>query len=198
MIACCEDRVVAILANKDTLFNADGTSNVVASTNVLGNANPFAGDYGISKNPESFAKDNYRAYFTDKQRGSVLRLSMDGLTPISEYGMSDFFKDTFKNSSIFIGSYDTKKDQYNITMPIVDTTISYKENVKGWPSFKSFVPEQAVSLSGDYYTIKNGIPHKRHDEIVNRNTVYGEYSYHYIDRGLTKNPREFTYLLAGK
>ncbi len=188
LIAFCEDRVVAILANKDTLFNADGTSNVVASTNVLGNANPFAGDYGISKNPESFAKDNYRAYFTDKQRGSVLRLSMDGLTPISEYGMSDFFKDTFKNSSIFIGSYDTKKDQYNITMPIIDTTISYKENVKGWPSFKSFIPEQAVSLSGDYYTFKNGIPYKHHDESVNRNTFYGEYYSSSIDILLNENP----------
>ena len=188
LIAFCEDRVVAILANKDTLFNADGSSNVVASTNVLGNANPFAGDYGISKNPESFAKDNYRAYFTDKQRGAVLRLSMDGLTPISEYGMSDFFKDTLKSSSEFIGSYDNRKDQYNITMPIVDTTISYKENVKGWPSFKSFVPEQALSLSGDYYTFKNGIPYKHHDETVDRNTFYGEYYSSSINILLNENP----------
>jgi hypothetical protein len=188
LIAFCEDRVVAILANKDTLFNADGSANVVATTNVLGNANPFSGDYGISKNPESFAKDNYRAYFTDKQRGAVLRLSMDGLTPISEYGMSDYFKDAFKTETIFIGSYDVKKDQYNITMPFSNTTISYKENVKGWPSFKSFVPEQGLSLSGNYYTFKNGIPHQHHNKTVNRNTFYGDYYSSSIDLLLNENP----------
>ena len=188
LIAFCEDRVVAILANKDTLFNADGSSNVVATTNVLGNANPFAGDYGISTNPESFAKDNYRAYFTDKQRGAVLRLSMDGLTPISEYGMSDYFKDAFKTETTFIGSYDIKKNQYNITMPFSNTTISYKENVKGWPSFKSFVPEQGLSLSGGYYTFKNGIPYQHHNESVNRNTFYGDYYSSSIDLLLNDNP----------
>ena len=188
LIAFCEDRVVAILANKDTLFNADGSANVVATTNVLGNANPFAGDYGISTNPESFAKDNYRAYFTDKQRGAVLRLSMDGLTPISEYGMSDYFKDTFKTETTFVGSYDIKKNQYNITMPFSNTTISYKENVKGWPSFKSFVPEQGLSLSGGYYTFKNGIPYQHHNESVNRNTFYGDYYSSSIDLLLNDNP----------
>ena len=46
---------------------------------------PFTGDYGISKNPESFAVDNYRAYFTDKQRGAVLSYQWTVyLTPISD------------------------------------------------------------------------------------------------------------------
>jgi len=188
LIAFCEDRVVAILANKDTLFNADGNANIIASTKVLGNANPFSGDYGISKNPESFAKDNYRAYFTDKQRGAVLRLSMDGLTPISEYGMSQFFKDTLKSENRFIGSYDNKKEQYNITMPSLNNTISYKENVKGWPSFKSFVPEQALSVGNNYYSFKKGIPYRHHDENVDRNTFYGEYYSSSVDLLLNANP----------
>ena len=188
LVAFCEDRVVGILANKDTLFNADGNANIIASTKVLGNANPFAGDYGISKNPESFAKDNYRAYFTDKQRGVVLRLSKDGLTPISEYGMSGYFKDTLKNNLIILGSYDNKKEEYNITMPFFNTTVSYKENVKGWPSFKSFIPEQALSLSGNYFTFLNGVPHAHHDESVNRNTFYGIHAPSSIDVLLNENP----------
>ena len=190
LIAFCEDRVVAILANKDTLFNADGSSNVVASTKVLGNANPFSGDYGISRNPESFAKDNYRSYFTDKQRGAVLRLSMDGLTPISEYGMSNYFRQTLRSSveEAYIGSYDVKKQQYNITIPSISTTVSYKENVKGWPSFKSFIPEQGVSLSGDYYTFKNGIPYRHHEESVDRNTFYGGYYSSSLNLLLNDNP----------
>ena len=116
LIAFCEDRVISINSNKDTLFNADGNSQLISSTNVLGDATPFVGDFGISKNPESFAKESYRAYFTDKQRGAVLRLSMDGLTPISEAGMSDYFRDTLKITDQLIGSYDNHNKYYNLTI----------------------------------------------------------------------------------
>ena len=183
LIAFCEDRVVKILANKDALFNADGNANLTAANNVLGQAIPYAGEYGISKNPESFAADNYRAYFADKQRGAVLRLSMDGLTPISEYGMSDYFKTTLAASgSKLIGSFDDKKNEYNLTIPMTLTTVSFKESVNGWSSFKSFVPEQALSMGNDYYSLKSGLPYKHHVETtlsgnpVDRNTFYGEYT----------------------
>ena len=116
LIAFCEDRVVGITANKNALYNADGNPQVVASNAVLGDANPFVGDYGISKNPESFAKQSYRAYFTDKQRGAVIRLSMDGLTPISDAGMHDYFRDNLKLAGELIGTYDEHKENYNLTL----------------------------------------------------------------------------------
>ena len=116
LIAFCEDRVVGITANKNALYNADGNPQIVASDAVLGDANPFVGDYGISKNPESFAKESYRAYFTDKQRGAVLRLSMDGLTPISDAGMHDYFRDNLKTAGKLIGTYDAYKNDYNVTL----------------------------------------------------------------------------------
>ena len=173
LISFCEDRIVNIKANKDTLFNADGSSNVIATSKVLGDATPFAGDYGISRNPESFARDNYRTYFTDKQRGVVLRLSMDGLTPISEYGMSTFFKSFLKNDTVLLGSYDNKKEEYNITAPTTLQTISYKESVRGWSSFKSFLPEHALSVGNEYFTFKNGIPYLHHSATPDRNSFYG-------------------------
>jgi len=182
LIALCEDRVVKILANKDALFNADGNTNLTATNRVLGQAIPYAGEYGISQNPESFAGESYRVYFTDKQRGAVLRLSRDGLTPISEYGMSDYFKDTLRFSNKLIGSYDDRKGEYNITIPRANTTVSYKENVKGWSSFKSFVPEIGISMSNDYYTFDSALPYKHHAEkdssgnSINRNTFYNVYT----------------------
>ena len=178
LVAFCEDRVLKVFADKDALYNADGNINVVATNKVLGTARPFVGDYGISKNPESFAKDSYRAYFTDKQRGAVLRLSMDGLTPISDAGMSDWFKDEFKKPDYnFIGSFDTYKNDYNLTLDDGgqaypgSKTITYSEDVKGWVSFKSFIQESGVSMSGDYYTFRNGMCWKHDNEI--RNTFYG-------------------------
>jgi hypothetical protein len=174
LIALCEDKVLQIYANKDALFNADGNVNVTATNKVLGQSRPFVGEYGISTNPESFTSESYRVYFTDKVRGAVLRLSKDGLTPISDAGMKDYFKDNLKGNDKIIGSYDDRKDEYNITLPTTNTTISYKENVRGWVSFKSFVPENGISCSNDYYTFKNGKIYKHHDESVDRNTFYGE------------------------
>ena len=116
LVAFCEDRVVDIVAGKDTLYNADGNTQLVATNRVLGDANPFVGDYGISTDPSSFAKESYRAYFTDRQRGAVLRLSMDGITPISDAGMHTYFKNILRDSGAIIGSYDDYKRDYNITI----------------------------------------------------------------------------------
>ena len=116
LITLCEDKCLRILSNKDAVFNADGNPNLTATENVLGQTIPFSGEYGISKNPESFASESYRVYFADKVRGSIIRLSKDGLTPISMHGMKDWFKDNLKLSNRIIGSYDDKKDEYNITL----------------------------------------------------------------------------------
>ena len=175
LVALCEDKCLRILANKDAVYNADGNPQLTANINVLGQTIPFSGEFGISKNPESFASESYRVYFTDKVRGAVMRLSKDGLTPISMYGMKDWFKDNLKLSTKLIGSYDDKKDEYNITLKGLATTVSFKEDVKGWVSFKSFVPELGISLASDYYTMKAGRLYKHHDESENRNTFYGTF-----------------------
>ena len=116
LVTLCEDKILKILANKDAVFNADGNSQLTANENVLGQTVPFVGEYGISTNPESFASESYRAYFTDRVRGAVLRLSRDGLTPISNFGMNDWFKDNLKLSNKLIGSYDDNKEEYNLTL----------------------------------------------------------------------------------
>jgi hypothetical protein len=175
IVAFCEDKILKVYANKDALFNADGSSNVVATNRFLGDSQPFGGDFGISKNPESFAQENFRIYFTDKSRGAVLRLSKDGLTVISNQGMADYFRDHLPLASDLIGSYDKRKGLYNLTLhdkgvnpdgrgigagityvPKVNTTISFSEKSSGWTSFKSFVQESGVSLDNNYYTFKKG------------------------------------------
>jgi len=177
LVALCEDKALRILSNKDAVFNADGNTNLTATENVLGQTIPFAGNYGISTNPESFAVESYRIYFTDKQRGAVLRLSMDGLTPISDYGMKDYFKDNLKPATSVIGSYDASKDEYNVTLKgSSNTTISYSEEVKGWSSFKSFIPEQALSVSNNYYSFASQSGNARvwwHHKNTTNNNFYG-------------------------
>jgi hypothetical protein len=384
LVTFCEDRVIQIFADKDALYNADGDINLVSSNAVLGQAQPFSGEYGISTNPESFASEAYRAYFTDRVRGAVLRLSMDGLTAISDHGMKDWFRDnlslgktnllgencldsqanwdipssgnskvingvailgyynsnpttlaaltstadtrfgrasgfrmhnvlgigktyrlqfdvikhggyanispfipsggigsynnlrsiaivntpdtpgatwtlagsfgtvdgehvdvtwvaartsfellqyqccyesngvryydvdltsdfvnniltgtnwstsTSSNKQYFygatvsiknmiieevkqplklIGSYDDRQSEYNITVDsVIPTTVSFKEDVTGWVSFKSFIPESGLSCANDYYTLKDGKLWQHHNPGVHRNTFYGQYT----------------------
>ncbi len=215
LISFCEDKVVQIAADKDIIFNADGNPQLVASNKVLGQSRPFVGEYGISKNPESFASSSYRAYFTDKQRGAVLRLSMDGLTPISDAGMKDWFRDKFKNLDYsgqsvdylsIVGSYDSNKDTYNLTFDTnndfvqeathstgprqedfisdVDyrhdnsVTVSYKEDVKGWVSFRSFIQEGGLTLNNTYFTFREGQPYSHDNET--RNNFYNATSPSFI------------------
>jgi hypothetical protein len=145
LIAFCEDKVLKILANKDALYNADGNPQLTSNQNVLGQAVPFQGEYGISKNPESFASESYRAYFTDKQRGAVLRLSKDGLTPISKAGMHDWFRDNLSKHTSLVGTYDSYKENYNITL-----SNTYTENIIFNTYFKlgaESVPLDATVLS---------------------------------------------------
>ena len=186
VISLCEDKCLRILANKDALYNADGNVNLTGNTAVLGQAMPYAGEFGISKNPESFSSYGFRAYFTDKNRGAVIRLSRDGITNIADKGMSGFFADNLRTSSTAIGSYDDDKDIYNLTLnklsnywqlklspdasyqlnPDCDATttqvtsnatVSFKESVDGWTSRKDFIQEGGITLNNIYYTFKNGL-----------------------------------------
>ncbi len=88
-----ENKVSQALIDKDAIYSAEGTPINTVSNVVIGQVTPYSGEYGISRNPESFAHFGFRRYFADKDRNAVLRLSRDGITEISQYGMRDFFRD---------------------------------------------------------------------------------------------------------
>ena len=191
MIVFTEDKVLKVTTNKDALFNADGNAQLLASNRVLGTAVPFSGDYGISNNPESLAFDQFRLYFTDMQRGAVLRLSGNGITPISNVGMKSYFREKLPNTKSLLGTFDVVNGEYNLTMhswsPKSSKTISFNEGTKGWVSFKSFISSEGVSVGGKYLTSndKASIWQHHYDEtdddtnsptynqVNNRNTFYG-------------------------
>jgi hypothetical protein len=215
LVAFCEDKVLKILANKDALFNADGSKNITASSAVLGDASGFSGDFGISLNPESLAVDGYRMYFTDKQRNKVLRLSQDGLTPISDIGMTSWFRDNLNKANELVGSFDSIKGEYNLTLSHKDLylnpsfgsemawvdnpaskTISFSEATKGWVSFKSFIPQSGLSINSEYITSTKGRIWSHHDEtldsfgglITAANNLYGKQEKSTIDVMFNDNP----------
>jgi hypothetical protein len=78
-----EAKVSRALIDKDAIYTAEGNSSISNVNTTIGTIQPYSGNFGISRDPGSFAVYGYRKYFTDKDRNAVLRLSMDGLTEIS-------------------------------------------------------------------------------------------------------------------
>ena len=172
-----EDKVSKVLYGKDLLMNADGTSNITSIESVLGQQVAYAGEYGISRNPESFAYDGYNIYFTDAKRGAVMRLSNNGLTEISANGLKQFYKDLFKDSidDRKLGAFDPYLDQYVLNIKDNEDyyTVTYDEKVQGWTSFHSYTPDNMVGMNNKFFSFKEGDLYIHHDETAIRNTFYG-------------------------
>ena len=179
-----ENKVSRALIDKDAIYSAEGGGTVTSSNLVIGVIQPFAGEYGISKNPESFAVYGYRKYFSDANNNAILRLSRSGIDEISSYGMRDYFRDeinTIGSSGKIIGGYDIHNDQYVVSTQItnaraprtIPTSVSFDEQAKGWVSFFSFKPDQVFSLKNKFYTVKNGSIWQHYSNNVKRGNFYG-------------------------
>jgi hypothetical protein len=119
LIVFQEEKISNIPIDRDIIYTAEGMPQVATSNRVFGDPMVYAGNYGIGKNPESFAHFAGRKYFVDKPKGAVIRLSRDGITEISNYGMRTYFVNqlnmptniTVYNDNIF-GMWDMAKRQY--------------------------------------------------------------------------------------
>jgi hypothetical protein len=184
------------LVNKDAIYSAEGGGTVTSSNLIIGVIQPYTGEYGISRDPGSFAVYGYRKYFSDRNNNVVLRLSKDGLEEISSYGMNDFFRDTLNKIDTqfdygkIVGGYDIHNSQYVISTQgsFKFQTLSFDEKPKGWTSFFSYKPDQAFSLRNKYYTIKDDKLWQHYSTAVNRGNFYGTNTPSSITLILNPNP----------
>ena len=187
LVALCEDKVFTIMADKDILFSGAGTPQVIASNRVLGQTTPFIGDFGIGLDPSSFTSNANRMYFADRVRGKVVRISNDGISLISQAGMSDFFKDKLvSNVSKIKGGYDVNSGQYIISLD--DYSLGFSEKQKGWVSRISYVPESSCSVNNIFYTFNQGNLYQHNSINVNRNNFYGTQYNSYLTTIFNQEP----------
>ena len=115
-----EDKVSYVLAGKNLLSDSVGGGDVASIPEVLGTQIARMEEYGISKNPESYARYGPARFFTDAKRGSVIQLngssySDEKMLVISEKYMTDFFRDDFSKMGQYtekLGGYDANIDEY--------------------------------------------------------------------------------------
>ena len=199
LIIFSEKKVSRALIDKDAIYTAEGGGVPVSQLNlVIGQIVPYAGEFGIGDHPESFAVYGYRKYFVDKNRNAVLRLSRDGITEISNYGMIDWFRDKLAEVDVpnvgngkIIGGWDIYTKQYVVSLqqpPDAPNptyyTLSFDESVLGWPSFYSFKPDLMFSLKNKFFTGGASLgpvgqestsvwQHNANDNLVGRSNFYG-------------------------
>ena len=191
-----EQKVSRALIDKDAIYNAEGGGTVTTSNLVIGTIQPYAGEYGISKNPESFAVYGYSKYFSDKNNNAILRLTNSGIDEISSYGMKDFFRDKLNSSKIIdgiiegidtassngivLGAYNVHNSEYVISLqknPVTQPTTnpwyttSFDPTVNGWTSFYTYKPEQMFSIQSDFYSVYNGKLYKHYATITPNGTT---------------------------
>jgi hypothetical protein len=174
-----ELKVSRALIDKDAIYSADGQPMTTSGSSVIGQIQSYAGNYGIGKHPESFAVYGYRKYFTDDYQNVVLRLSQDGITEISSYGMFDYFRDKLSNTNLtdgyLFGVWDAHSKQYVLSIQPSQqegVTLAFDEDSNGWTSFFSYVPNQGISLRNSYYTFHQGKVYKHYSPNVPRAQFY--------------------------
>ena len=118
MLVLQEDKISSVLVGKNILSDAAGGGAVTSNLEVLGNQVSRVEEYGISSNPESFVVYGYDSYFTDTKRNVVLNLKGDDLLPISNTGMSSWFRNQFKDRVNYqnIGGYDPYMKEYILSL----------------------------------------------------------------------------------
>jgi len=135
-----EDKVSRAQVNRNIITTGSGDQILTAQGAVISQAIPYAGEYGISFNPESFSEYAEVLYFTDIKRGAVCRLSQNGISPISEYQMKNYFTDFFtilnrKDISTpsspnkypkLYGCFNPKDKEYMLTLNLSDWNNIFK------------------------------------------------------------------------
>jgi hypothetical protein len=175
-------------------LNQDGTNNLVASSKIINQIRYYEGDFGIGNQPASLATSGYADYFADPVKGYFVRLSQDGITPISElYKMQTFAGNNLTNylsshsyatggTAKILGVFHFSKDRdgefISVLQPgtgLTGYTLAFNEVKNAYTSFYSFNPESIVNFENKLASFKNGQLYI-HDSSTQNNFYGTQYS----------------------
>ncbi|HRP30448.1 MAG TPA: hypothetical protein PKV73_01085 [Agriterribacter sp.] len=98
----------------------NGTVLNVVTSQLINPVDYYAGNWGIGTASTSLVIFNYVAYFCDNINGAILRLSRDGITPISIiYNVNSWANKNIplrKNPSFILGGYDQRLNNYIVAL----------------------------------------------------------------------------------
>jgi hypothetical protein len=152
-----ENRISYVLQGKNLLSDAAGGGAITSVPEVLGTQVARNEEYGISINPESYAKHGSMKFFTDTKRGSVISLiggsySSEQMSVISDAYMSPWFRDAFQDSigKQKIGGYDPYFKEYILSMNDRDLPGPQVYRACGFTESIDLVPNEANDIFVDF------------------------------------------------
>jgi hypothetical protein len=183
--------VVPVLQN--VVQTVDGSGVLSQSAQIINKIQYYLGDYGIGSQFCSLASSAQADYFTDPIRGCQVRLSADGLTPITELYKAHFYLTplivkynkirnniTGQGKAKILGIYDQFNEEFVTCMQESAAgddksnpyTFGFNEFRNAYTSFYSFSPEWMTTAENVVISWKNGILYT-HDNTTNYCNFYG-------------------------
>jgi hypothetical protein len=157
LLTLTENECVSIYINRRRLEDLSGSTNILASDQVIGSYNTIKGSYG-TQHPLSVVEYGGNVYYFCATKGCVVRYGRDGLTPISLYKMRNFFQSRSNTEGNIIGGFDPYHSQYIISFAgaTENHTIAFNELSNQWESFYSFIPDITGTIGVDLLSFKDG------------------------------------------
>ena len=165
LLALQENKASIVPIEKAVLNQAAGGDGVVSLSSAVlneGAINYYAGDWGCNLNPESVLIYDTQVFFADASRGKVIRITREGLSAISDKGLSRLLDGKFQNVSYsaqtqkVLSGFDPDDQYYYITIKSDSATNTYAYDVRSgvWVSEASFIPDMYAHLDNEMYTFK--------------------------------------------
>jgi len=162
------------------------SSQVALSERLLNKPNYYSGEYGIDKYGSSLVSTDYGDYFVDTINKAIVRVSLDGVTNISDTNdMASWANSHIKESSFGFGCFNYENRnvvmyvghiepiQDEVSYNIISNIIAYSEPDKKFESFYGFTDtENMLFANGFILTFKDGMVYIHDSET--RNNFYGE------------------------
>lgn len=163
-ITCLQERKVSrVPIDRSIISNATGDQQLIISTEPLGTANFYRGDYGSANDPSSVINVNGNVYFVDKRVGKVLKLSSEGLSVPSDLNMSSYFEDKLLPINDvaeywMTAGYDPMNEEVLFTYSSSaggTFTIAFSDGQSYWKSRYTFYPTKYAHMNGRLISAKN-------------------------------------------
>jgi hypothetical protein len=184
--------VVPIL--QSLVQTADGNGVLSQSAEIINRIQYYLGEYGVGTQFCSLASSGQADYFSDPVRGCQVRLSSDGITPISEIYKGHFYFNpllvkynkernniTGQGKAKVIAFYDQFNEEFVSCMQestgtapdkTVASTFGFNEFRNCYTSFYSYSPEWISTAENLVISWKNGILYT-HNNTTNYANFYG-------------------------
>lgn len=191
LVAYQERKVMGIGILQAIFTDPSSGQRIVGSSTEVLNSQPFyyAGEFGIGTRPESHAFYGDVAWHLDVPRGVALRLSNDGLTPISDTGnMHNYFTNmcrlimNYSGTVNILGVYDVKFSEYIVSFSVANRgqfrseTLAWNEDANVWSTFYSYVPDYMCSAGVNIISFSDGALYTHNTNSVYNNFYGGQYT----------------------